>query len=202
MYNKSMARSGITEKKMRNKRFYKTEYAIFIAYYSFKNYPTAKMLARRAHIARSTLYRHHRRTEEIPHDYEELLVSRYDKYIKKYCLKENFNFRKFFLYLLVYIVNNRVFFLPLFRDGRDGAIIRMLRHVRPFILDKWHLDGDMEKMYSVYTNEILGVIETWAKHNFSKKMLGQTLDDIMYLTNSARIKLAPLLESKVTQVGP
>lgn len=189
-----MPKNGITEKKMQNKRFYKAEHSIFIAYYSFKNYPTARILARRARISCSTLYRHHHKPQDIPRDYEEFLVSKYNQYIKKLHRKGNFNIRRFYLYFLVYIISNKPYFLALFKDNRKGIIIKMLRPAKPYILAKWHLHGDTDKMYSVYSNEILGVIETWAKHNFAKKMLEQTLDDIMYLTESSRIKLAPLLE--------
>lgn len=181
---------------MQNQRFYKTEHSIFIAYYSFKNYPTAKMLARRAQISCSTLYRHHHRTQDIPCDYEDFLLSKFNKHIEKVCRKGNFSFRRFYLYFLVYIFNNRPYFLALFRDNHKSIVISMLKNVKPFILSKWHLAENTDKMYSVYTHEILGLIENWAKCNFSKKMLEQTLGDIMYLTNSAYAQLIPLLGRK------
>ena len=186
-----MKTSGLTEKRMSNKRFRKTEQAIFIAYYTLRDYPTARKLAKRAHISRATLYRHHSGVYAIPIDYEKYLLATYKKAIGG-LLRKNAGIKTVFLRTLVFISNNRMVFIVLFRDGHSNAVKKMIEFLKGRVLEEWHLGGDVDKIYNVYQYEVLGVIEVWSKQKFATKQLDSILSDILYLTNTARRNLLPL----------
>ena len=186
-----MKTSGLTERKMSNKRFYKTEHAILIAYYTLRDYPTAKKLAKKAHISCATLYRHHSGVYAIPTDYEEYLLATYKKTIRG-LLRRNTGIKTVFLRTLVFISSNHLIFIVLFRDGHSGAVKKMIELLKERVIEEWHLGGDIDKIYSVYQHEVLGVIEVWSKQKFTTKQLDSILSDILYLTNAARRNLLPL----------
>ncbi len=193
-----MKKCRLTEKKMSNKRFKKTEQAILIAYYRFRDYPVAKKIAKSAKISRSTLYRHHQTTTNIPYDYEEYLLQAYLRTIRKFSKKKNPSLKTVLLRTLVFIASNREVFLILFQSNHKEVINKMLDHIKLIILEEWKLGGDLNKMYSIYKNEVLGAIEIWGKANFSNQTLNSALEAIVYLTKTARQNLLPL-ESKPTK---
>ena len=186
-----MKASGLTDKKMANKRFLKTEQAIFIAYFTLRGYPSARKLASAARISRSTLYRHHKKIHSIPVEYEDYLLHNYTKSIRK-LLRNNAEIKTIFLCTLVFISNNKAIFVVLFRDGRRESIRRMMECLKTRVIDEWRLAGNTDKMYGIYKNEILGIIEIWFRQNFATKYIDSTLNDILYLTGSARRNLLPL----------
>lgn len=178
---------------MANKKFQKTEQAIFIAYYKFQDYPCVKKISKHAKISRSTFYRHHQNASDIPHDYEVFLLKAYDCQIKSF-LKKNSSPKPAVLRLLVFISSNKTVIKALFKDGQKETIKKMLSHIRPLTTSNWRFASNSDKVYRVYENEILGVIESWGKNNFSSCKIDNTLNDILYLTKTAPERLAPLLE--------
>ena len=177
---------------MANKLFYKNEQKILIAYFKFKDYPCAKRIARHAGISRSTLHRHHKTAHDIPRDYEEYLFRVYARKMKKLLAKEDTNLKNIFLYFLVFITGNREIFKTLFQDERKNIIKKMLQFLKPQITTNWGTSSNSEQIFSIYENAILGVIEIWGEHCFSDDDLAIVLDDIMYLTRTARHNLLPL----------
>lgn len=186
-----MITSGLTEKRMKNKRFCKTEKAIFLAYYKLRDYPNAKKLAKTANISRSTLYKHHKKIQAIPADYEDFLLQNYAKAIKKY-LKKPAEFKTILFRTHAFIFANREIFGALFKEGHKETIKKMFNILKPNVLNEWGLTGNLDKIYNIYTNEILGIIESWEKQNFSEKSLEQVLNDTLYLTKTSKQKLLPL----------
>lgn len=188
-----MKNSGLTEKKMANKKFRKTENAIFIAYYKFRDYPSAKTLARRAKISRATLYRHHSSPQSLSKDYEKYLLDAYAKKIKK-LLKRNPPLKTLFLRTLVFIHNHRLILKALFKEDHKEIIKKMLDKLKDRILKEWNYAGNTDKLYKVYQNEILGIIEAWGKNDFSVKETTSVLSDILYLTKTTPKHLSRFLE--------
>lgn len=186
-----MKNSGLTEKKMANKKFKKNENAIFLAYYKFRDRPTAKALAKRAGISRSTLYRHHKSPHSIPENYEKYILEIYSKRIKNF-LKQGTPLKKLFFRKLVFIHNHHLIFGALFESGRKDIVKDMLDLIKTPILSEWNYKNP-EKLYKVYQNEVLGLIETWAENGFKADEIEIILNDIMYLTIAARTHLTPLL---------
>lgn len=180
---------------MLNKQFQKTEYAIFIAYCKFRDYPTTKRIAKHAKISRSTLYRHHRSTQKILHDYEELIIAAFSN-IAKQLIDKQATEKNLFLHTLVFIVNHKEVFQALFSDGRKEVIKSMLGTLKPALIKRWNTTGGIDKVYNVYENEILGIIESWSKHQFSKSQLEKVLNDIINLTNTAPTRLPSIIGEK------
>ncbi len=190
-----MKTSGLTDKNMADKRFRKTEYAIFFAYYKLRSYPSAKKLAKTAKISRSTLYRHHKRVQYISVDYEEFLLRDYTKTINR-LIEKDAEIKIIYLRTLVFITAHRRVFIALFKEDRKEVIKSMIGLLKSRIITKeWRLSGNLDKMYIVYANEILGVIECWSVQKFTDKSLERVLNDILYLTRASRKKLLPLKQS-------
>ena len=192
---KPMNTSGLTEKRMQNGRFFKNERAIFIAYYKLKDYPSAKKLARIAGVSRSTLYRHHKRVQLISSDYEDYLLKNYRKTIKRF-LANNSNLKNIYLRTLVFISSNREVFQALFKENRKDIVKRIINFIKPRIFAEWHLSGNLDKIYCVYANGVLAIIEIWYKTNFSNQTLELALNDILYLTKNTRRNLLPLQQPR------
>ena len=47
-------------------------------------------------------------------------------------------------------------------------------------------------MFKIYAKEIAGLIEEWGRTGFNKNSITSTVDKIMFLTNTAHIRLSPL----------
>ena len=176
---------------MANKRFFKTEKAIFIAYCKLRDYPSAKRIAQLAGVSRATFYRHHRKAVKIPEDYEKYLLENYRKMMRGF-MKRGTKIRILYFRMLIFMVNNEEVILVLFQEGRKEIIRSMVDYLKPCVLDEWKIGGDLSKMFNVYKSEVMGVIEVWAEQKFSDKDLDTVLNDIMYLTQTARQRLLPL----------
>ena len=186
---------SLTEKKMANKKFRVKERAIFIAYFKLKDYPSAKAISRMANISRPTFYRHHQNAASIPKDYEDYMVSVFARKIRKYLSRKNVDSRFVFFRTLVFISSNKEVFKALFKNDHKEVAKRMLEILKPKITEKWRLSNGLDKLYNIYKNEILGIIEIWCQQNFSDCHLNAVLEDIMYLTKTARTKLLPLTKN-------
>ena len=99
---------------MANKRFQKTERAIFVAYYKLRDFPSARKVARRAKISCSTFYRHHSSPYHISQDYENYLLKSYSSKIKKLINAKNTETNTVFLRTLVFVTAHRVIYKALF----------------------------------------------------------------------------------------
>ena len=186
----------LTEKNMANKKFSKSENAIFIAYYKLKDFPTARRIAKKAKISRSTFYRHHDQPQNIPRDYEDYLFKLYQKRIKKFLEKEDIYLRTLLLRTLVFISSHQRIFRALFIHKQEEFIKKIFRCLKNRILAEWHLAGDLNEFYYVYENEIIGVIEAWDKQNFTNHSLSSTLNNLTHLTNTAPRRLTFLIKTK------
>lgn len=185
-----MKKCGLTEKNMSNGRFRNKECIIFISFCKIKDYPSAKKLATLAGISRSTLYRHHKNVQCIPTDYEKYLLHNYHKVIRKLVHKKCITVRNVLFRTLIFISNNKEIMRMLFEDERKEIIKKMIDYLKPKISAEWGTKGNVDKMYDIYKNEILGCIELWSKQDFSEENLQTTLNDILYLTETASQKLS------------
>lgn len=188
-----MKNSGLTEKKMKNKKFYQTERAIFVAYYKFRDFPSAKTIAKRANISRSTLYRHHALPRAISNNYEKYLLDIYSDRIKKF-LAKNSSTKILFFRTLIFIHSYRMIFEALFDSGHKEVVKRILDKLKDRILKEWNYAGNTDKLYKVYQNEILGIIEMWREGGFKSDEIEGLLSDILYLTKTTPKRLARFLE--------
>ena len=69
----------------------------------------------------------------------------------------------------------------------------MLDLIKNPILSEWNYKNP-EKLYKVYQNEVLGLIETWAENGFKADEIETVLNDILYLNKAATKHLSRFLE--------
>ena len=177
---------------MTNKLFCKNEWAIFAAYCKCRDYPSAKRIAKRAGVSRSTLHRHHNTVHNIPNDYENYLLEVYSRKMKKYLKKDDPSIKIAFLRFLIFIMNNKAVYEILFNEGRKDIIKKMVHLLKPIIISSWDTVGEMDRIFNIYKNEVLGIVEVWSERGFSDKELTMALKAIVYLTEIAYRKLLPL----------
>ena len=70
----------------------------------------------------------------------------------------------------------------------------MLEIIKKPILSEWNYKNP-EKLYKVYQNEVLGLIETWAEGGFKIDEIEIVLNDILYLTKTTPKRLSRFLET-------
>ena len=191
-----MSRCNLTEKNMANKKFRKRELAISAAYFTFEDQRTSKAIAKRAGVSRSTLFRHHGSIQNIPQNYEDYLLSIFIDRINHLSDRQNnLPLKTTYFHTLIFISNHKKEFKGLFNDGHKDIIKKMLDVLKPIIASNLYYLGSADKIYNIYENEVLGVIETWDEHNYSITKLKRVLNDILYLTETAPKHLTPLIET-------
>ena len=183
----------ITEKKLKNKRFQKTEAAIITAFFLTKDKLSLERLLRLAKISRSTLYRHHKNIHEIAPDYEKYILRKckntlsYFMWIKKTYLKILFQ------RILVFLSANQLIMNFLLEYGSNNLIERIVAILKPKLLTAGKItDGEM---FTLYAKEVAGLIEIWCRAGFNKDDILPTVDKIIYLTNTAHDHFAPIVSS-------
>ena len=187
---------GLTEKRMSNKRFRKTEEKIFVAVFCCHDFPKVNLVVKKTKISRATLYRHHNVLCNIATDYEKYILDKYSRMIKPYLLNRNNKVKMLFYKTLIFITANKRI-LAVLIDKNGGIILeRMVWRLRKRIVNTYRFPKDSGKIYKIYAKEVVGVIEVWKDSGFSMKKIEKVLDDIMYLTETAKGRLLPLIENK------
>lgn len=184
---------GLTERKMKNRRFRQTEEIIFKTYFSLNEEIKMKELAKITGVSRVTLYRHHKTVNKILPDYEHYIYREFLKEVGRIGFEKRMNVRLYFYRMLSFILANKEVFKVFFVRERTEVIKKMIKKAQPMISLKYHMPKNAEMIFEVYNNEILGVIEGWNKEGLREKDIAMILEDILYLTDSARHRLMPLV---------
>ena len=184
---------GLTERKMKNRRFRQTEEIIFKTYFSLNEEIKMKELAKITGVSRATLYRHHKTVNKILPDYEHYIYREFLKEVGRIGFEKGMNVRLYFYRMLSFILANKEVFKVFFVRERTEVIKKMIKKAQPMISLKYHMPKNAEMIFEVYNNEILGVIEGWNKEGLGEKDVDTILEDILYLTDSARHRLMPLV---------
>ena len=180
----------ITDKKLQNKKFRKTEKAIVEVFFSNRKILSARVIAKRARISRSTLYRHHKTIYEIIPDYEEYILGKYYKLIRCF-LKRNIKVKIIYYQMLIFIIKNKDVFALVVKKGNGQVIEKMIQKIEPKIAGDYKLPKNCDMILKIYEKEIAGVIESWIENDYIKDELA-VLANIMYLTETARKRLLVL----------
>ncbi len=189
-----MNKSGLTDKKMSDRRFRRTEDAIIGAFSVVGGFSNLADVIKKAKISRATFYRHHGSIQKIVLDYEEYLMSRYLRIVKNRRKKKNIGKKDVFRQMLVFIMANKKVLLVLLKNGNGEIIRRMVRALKPNIVRVYKWSKCSGRVFEIYVNEILAIIQDWAKDMFSEDKLDKVLWEIVYLTETAKKRLRPLEE--------
>lgn len=184
----------LTEKKLKNKRFHKTEEAIIMAFSLIKDYSSTKRFVKVAQISRSTLYRHHKTISQIIPDYEEYIFKKYKKVIQKLLKNKNITLRHLYQRTLIFIVANKKIAQFLYQFGNHSTLEKMIFLLQPKIIAAHRISN--YSMFRIYIKEVIEVIEQWENNGFKIDEISPTIGKIMYLTNTARDRLGPISSQK------
>lgn len=179
---------GITDKKLKDKRFIKTERAILRALFSSKKILGVRTIIRRAKISRPTLYRHHKTIYGIVPDYEEYILKKYNRLIGNLIKRNNITVKVIYCQLLIFILKNKDIFRMIVDRGDLRTIERMIGKIDMMVIAECKLPKNHEIMMSIYRKEISGVVEGWIKSDFLECETN-VLEDILYLTKTLRSRL-------------
>ena len=182
-----MVMSGLTERRMRDKRFIRSEEVIIRAYSSIGNRMTVNNLLSRAQISRSTFYRHHRNLKRVLLDYEDYLLLMFKKTMSGWKDKKEVKF--YFRQLLFFIIANKRMMSFLIRYGERRIFDKILVEFEPIIIKVTRLPEWAKTTLVVYKNELIGLLGEWAEDDFSETSLDKILDDMVYLSVTVKDRL-------------
>ncbi|MBQ3348302.1 TetR family transcriptional regulator [Candidatus Saccharibacteria bacterium] len=183
---------GLTEKRMRDKRFKRTEEAILRVFFEEDNYISIEEIAKKVGVARSTFYHHHRAIREIIPDYERFLLRRYRRRVRRLLKKDNVRMKILYFEMLTFMARHREALGTLERDNRREVIAKMIQELAPK-MDRLGSANDAHgKIMRVYQSEVVEIVRMWGEEGFSNEKIEVVLKDIMYLTETARVRLKPL----------
>ncbi|MBQ6461381.1 hypothetical protein IJJ36_03050 [Candidatus Saccharibacteria bacterium] len=187
-------KSGITEKRLKDKRFKKTEEAILRVFFETKECISVKSLAIKIGVARSTIYCHHKSIREILPDYEKYILKKYSKMVRQLAHKKEKKSRVLYINILLFVLRNKRIFEILLKHRNKIVFEEMILRIKPMIEGEMGLPENSEKLYKVFASEIAALIEGWGEEDFAEKNMSMVLSDIVFLTKTARTRLVELLD--------
>ena len=184
---------GITEKRLNNRRFRRSEEAILRIFFEEKIFIGAKDMAKKAGVARSTFYHHHRTVREIVPDYKRYILRKYNRLVKKVDNKNDL--RMVFERMMIFIVQNKKIFEILLKTGDNSVLRNMLMLLRSEIIKYARLPKNHDKAIEVYFDEVVGLITRWIENGCDNDGRMVLIVDVIYLTNTLRPRLKGLVEN-------
>lgn len=157
----------------KDRRYQKTEGKILSVFFDMK-YNTMLQIAKKAGVARSTIYTHHHSVMKILPDWEEYILEEYYLYIEK----------KSYFEMLIFILRYQKFFEVFLKFGDREIIMKMI-----FIT--WGIRKP-KKVSRILASEISEIIFEWGEDGFSRSEIEKVLFDIRYLVKTAEERLEAL----------
>ena len=174
---------------MANRRFRKTEEAILEVVCKEDYYVGTDIMAKKAGIARSTFYLHHKTAKHILPDHENYLMRKYSRMVTKLLKNNRLCTRVLFMDTLIFMVQNKKIFTMLIHNDRTTIFGAMLEKMKAKLIKTMELREESDKIFVVYSGEITTLICEWAKNGMDVEKIEELLDDIMFLTETAGKRL-------------
>lgn len=163
----------------KNCRSKKTEEMILTVFFNHPEY-TMCQIAKKAGVARSTVYNHHHSVRQIIPDCESYILAEYEQTLKK-----NAEIKIFYFNVLIFIIKNRQFFEIFLKFNDRKILIEMLSCLKP------RFDVP-ERNFQIYVAEVVEIIFEWGKSGFSESEIDKIVSDIVYLTLTIHKRLGAL----------
>ena len=180
--------SGTLLEKMKDRRFRRTEEAIFKLFAEKDFDLTVNTIVNKIDISSSTFYRHHHGVTCILADYEHLII---EYYINDMSAKINKTGVKIVIYwALIFIMNNKELIKVVAKKDNYSIIYQMIMASKIMISEVFINVPD--KIFNIYALEVCGVIMEWQKCDYSEEKLREVGRNIMYLTETVKERLGPL----------
>lgn len=185
---------GITEKRFRNKRFMRTEKDILEVFLRQEDNITIDEMAQKVGVARSTIYHHHRAIWKIIPDYKKFIHGKFRRQVRRMLRDKNARMKSLYMSLILFIAQHRDIFDLFSKSDERDVVTTMLNEILPKSERIMHLPKNSETILAAYTGEVTELIWRWIKNGCQTDEIEKLLGYIMYLTDTARDRLKPLLD--------
>ena len=189
-----MFRCGITERKLKNRRFFKTEQTIVQSFLERGESISMTEMARIVGVSRCTIYHHHHKISLIVLDYHRFVIRKFARAVKKLEDYEDTKTEAIIQRLLLFIVQNEMAFMVLAKGNDTQIYTEMMIRLEPAFARKLRLPKNSGEMFRVYAGEVAALLAEWAEQGFSESKMDELKEKIMYLTETMRVRLAGLLK--------
>ena len=183
---------GITEKRLNNRRFRRTEEAILRTFFEEDVFIGAKDMAKKAGVARSTFYHHHRTVREIVPDYKRYIMRKYNRLVRSLCGEKKMTIRRIYSETLIFLIRNKRVFELLLRAGEIRVVKEMMMLHKSGVVNYMRINCNIDKIFGIYLSEIIEIIGNWGEKGFPEMEIRMVLDDMMFLTDTAKKRLSRL----------
>ena len=177
---------------MVDKRYEETEKEFLSSYLKAKKQKPYSICIHIADILKiakrseSTFHRHYHSIDEIITKKEKRVLKEYRQTLQKF-RKKSFSTRQIIQNILFFVRENQDFFKVVFLQNNQDFFEKFMGELKPFIKKNWF--DNSNKIYQLCVGEIYIVIKNWGEINFNVDKLEKTLNDIVYLIESARPRL-------------
>lgn len=186
----------LTEQKLKDKRYRKTEEAIVGAFFLAQDNLNPKKIIKVANISRATLYRHHKSVYNVVTDYKEYITRKYASTINK-SINRGATLRQIFQRTLVFIIANRKIITFIQKFGDQSVIESMLYTLEPRVIDSHKVDPG--EMCDIYVKETSAIIESWFSQGAHPTQFTAVISKLTYLTDTAKSHLGKICSAHVLQ---
>lgn len=145
-----------------------------------------------AGISRSTLYRHHKSVYEIAPNYERYILKKYNRALKRVLKTKRIRLSCIYRKMLIFIRTHHQIIKFILKYGKPDLIEKMINTLRPKLIFTGKITN--EAMFEIYCKEVSGVIVRWILNGSEKSEILSVVDKIIYLTDSAKLRLGPITE--------
>ena len=184
--------SGTLLEKMKDRRFRKTEEAIFEVFAENSVALDINTVIKGAKVSSSTFYRHHQSVNCLLSDYERLIIERYKKYMAEILKGRKDEFELIVYWTLIFIGKNKDKISVVAERGNFAVIYRMVGLYKNEVIDKSRLTRNVDKLFEIYAFEVCGLIRNWQETDFAREGFVSVKNDILYLTYTIRDRLGAL----------
>lgn len=91
-----------------------------------------------------------------------------------------------FLNLLIFVIKNQAYFKATFMRGNYRLLIKLVRELRPVIMQKWphYKPADFEYLFMIYCAEVIAVIVYWyQQYKFNPRKIESCVQRLQALTH-------------------
>ena len=182
----------ITDKKLKNKRFKKTEETIIMAFFTAREILSVDRLIKIAGISRSTLYRHHKSVYEIAPNYERYILKKYNRALKRVLKTKRIRLPCIYRKMLIFIRTHHQIIEFILKYGKPDLLEKMIDMLKPKLISTGKITDEI--VFKVYSKEVSGIIAHWILNGSEKSEILSIVKKIIYLTDSAKLRLGPITE--------
>ena len=182
---------GLTERRLKNKRFKTTEDAIIMAFFLAKDHLCPERIIRLAHISRSTLYRHHKNLHQVVSDYEAYILRENKSVVRRLMKHRHASLKTLYKRILILMTANKRIMLFLSEFGNSNITEQIILILEPKIIAQTKLAR--EELRIIYVKEISSIIDSWQSMGFNIDEISAVVNKIMFLTDNAYVRLTPLI---------